>query len=432
MTSKTLWRLRRIIRQLWFRATLISLLAVAAALIAFFVTPYLPPDLSARIGAEAADNILSIIASSMLAVTTFSLSTMITAYGAATSNVTPRATKLIMEDSTTQNVLATFVGSFLYSLVAIITLSMGAYGERGRVVLFVVTIFVVILIVVTLLRWIDYLMRLGRVGETTQRVESAALRAMKDRRDEPFLGGRPLRGHNEIPADGRQIMAPTIGYVDHIDVASINKAAKECGGVVYLLALPGTFVDPGRALAMATGGDEALDDAVVNAFTIGSERSFDQDPRFGVIVLSEIGQRALSQAINDPGTAIDVIGRSVRVLSIWGDETKNDDPRYPHVQVPPISLDEIFDDFFQPIARDGAGLSEVQVRLQKALAALSRLPDPRFAKAAKRHSKLALARVRHAMQLEEDIAPVEEAAKKVRGGDQEGNGIELAERSAIL
>lgn len=38
----------------------------------------------------------------MLAVTTFSLSTMVTAYGAASSGVTPRATTLVMEDTTTQ------------------------------------------------------------------------------------------------------------------------------------------------------------------------------------------------------------------------------------------------------------------------------------------------------------------------------------------
>src|SRR5690606_33666522 len=114
MTSKTLWRLRLLFRKLWVRASLISLLAVAAALLSFVISPYLPQDLSTDIGAESVDKILSIIASSMLAVTTFSLSTMVTAYGAATGNVTPRATRLIMEDSTTQNVLAAFVGSFLY------------------------------------------------------------------------------------------------------------------------------------------------------------------------------------------------------------------------------------------------------------------------------------------------------------------------------
>ena len=99
----------------------------------------------------------------MLAVTTFSLSTMVSAYSAATSNVTPRATKLLMEDSTTQNVLATFVGSFLFSLVGIIALSTGAYGDGGRVVLFASRSCVIGLIVVTLLRWIDHLSRLGRV-----------------------------------------------------------------------------------------------------------------------------------------------------------------------------------------------------------------------------------------------------------------------------
>ncbi|MEJ1268514.1 DUF2254 family protein [Pantoea ananatis] len=78
------------------------------------------------------DNILNILASSMLAVTTFSLSTMVTAFGSATTHVTPRAMKLVVEDSTTQNVLATFIGSFLFSLVGIIALNMGAYGEQGR------------------------------------------------------------------------------------------------------------------------------------------------------------------------------------------------------------------------------------------------------------------------------------------------------------
>ena len=83
----------------------------------------------------------------MLAVTTFSLSTMVSAYSAATSNVTPRATKLIMEDTTTQTVLSTFVGSFLFSLVGIIALSTGALRRPGRVVLFAVTILVIVAIV---------------------------------------------------------------------------------------------------------------------------------------------------------------------------------------------------------------------------------------------------------------------------------------------
>lgn len=413
MTSKFFWHLRLLTRKLWVRATLISLLAAAAALVAFVISPYLPEDLSTEIGAESVDKILSIIASSMLAVTTFSLSTMVTAYGAATSNVTPRATRLIMEDSTTQNVLASFVGSFLYSLVAIITLAMGAYGNRGRIVLFFVTLLVLVLIVVTLLRWIDYLMRLGRVGETTRRVEEATIRAMVERHTQPYLGGRPLHDRDSLPADGIEIRSPEIGYVDHIDIAALQRLAEKHETEVHVLALPGAFIDAKRALAVATCADEELREKIASAFSIGTERSFDQDPRFGLIVLAEIAQRALSPAVNDPGTAIDVIGRAVRVLSVWGQPAEAKEPLHPNVHVPPVKATELFDDFFLPVARDGAGMVEVQVRLQKALAALSRLDALHYREAAGKHSAIALERMRKVEGLEIDLRLAEAAASNL-------------------
>lgn len=129
-------------------------------------------------GAEAVDNILNILASSMLAVTTFSLSIMVAAYGSATTNVTPRATRLVVEDVTTQNVLATFIGSFLFSLVGIVALNMGAYGERGRVILFIVTLVVIALIIFTLLRWIQHLTSLGRVGKRRRKLNAQRLKLL--------------------------------------------------------------------------------------------------------------------------------------------------------------------------------------------------------------------------------------------------------------
>lgn len=410
MFSKWQWIVRAITKQLWFRATIISLLAVASALIAFLVTPYLPEELSAQIGAEAADNILSIIASSMLAVTTFSLSTMVQAYSAATSNVTPRATKLMIEDSTSQNVLATFVGSFLYSLVAIITLSMGAYGERGRVVLFVVTILVVLLIVTTLLRWIDYLRRLGRVGETTEQVENAAAQAMRQRHENPYLGGVKLEP--DVIADGMPVLASSIGYVQHVDMQALQECAEEKGIEVFVLALPGAFLDKTRPAAIAPGADAETAKRLAGSFTVARERSFGQDPRFGLSVMAEIASRALSPAVNDPGTAIDVIGRGVRVLSLWSEPRDDGDlePTFPRVYVPAVTADELFDDIFTPIARDGAGMFEVQVRLQKAFAALAKLDVPGYAAAARRHSQMSLKRAATAMVVEEDVARVRSAA----------------------
>ena len=420
MTSRWAWLLSVLTRRIWFRASLFSLGAIATALVAIVVSPHIPAGLQARIGADAVDNLLGIIASSMLAVTTFSLNIMVSAYSAATSNVTPRATRLVMEDSTTQNVLATFLGSFLFSLVGIIALSAGAYGDQGRVVLFVVTIAVIALVVVTLLRWIDHLSRLGRVTETTARVEEAASRSMRERRERPHMGGAPLADPASIPGGARPVRVDASGYLQHLDVRALQAIAESGRGDIFVGVIPGKLVDPSTVLAFAhcLDGDD-VEARIRACFTIGDTRSFDQDPRFGACVLSEIASRALSPGINDPGTAVDVIGRAVRLLAIWTDARESDDDpvEFPRVHVPPIEPDDLFDDLFSGIARDGAGVVEIGLRLQKAFATLSRLGDGRYVEAARRHSELALERAEAVLTIEDDRRRLREAAALL-GGDR--------------
>jgi uncharacterized membrane protein len=130
-----------------------------------------------------------------------------------------------------------------------------------------------------------------------------------------------------------------------------------------------------------------------------------QDPRFGLSVLTEIASRALSPAVNDPGTAIDVIGRGVRIPSLWAtpmDAEGETELNCRRVFAPGLQVDDLFDDFFGPIARDGAALVEVGMRLQKALALLGREDEPGCTSAAVRHAALALKRAELALTLEED------------------------------
>ncbi len=417
ITSRLQWLLMQLGRRLWVRASLFSVLAVGTAFVALLAKPYIPDDLETKIGADAVDNVLGIIASSMLAVTIFSLSTMVSAFTAATNNVSPRATKLLMQDSTSQNALATFIGSFLFSVVGIVVLSTGAYGNGGRVVVFVVTIGVIIVIVLTLLRWIDYLSRLGRVGQTTDLVENVTAKAMRGRVERPYLGGLKLAVDMSAPSETVvPVFAPIIGYVQHVDTGALSELAEEAEGMIHIVALPGAFLDPTRPMAFCDGLDEEALESVVKAFTVGDERSFDQDPRFGLSVLSEIASRALSTALNDPGTAIDVIGRAVRVLSVWSGHAEDDgqsEVLYPRLRVRPVELDDLFDDIFTPIARDGAGVVEVHIRLQKALLILGRMEGQGFRDNAVRHSRLALERAEAAMAIEQDKAILRNLSEQV-------------------
>ena len=403
MLSKWQWILLQITRKLWVRASLFAVLAVISALAATVIGPFIPYKLSASIGADAVDDILKILASSMLAVTTFSLSVMVTHYSSVTSNVTPRATRLLLQDSTAQNALGTFIGSFLFSLVGIIALSTGAYGERGRVILFAVTTVVVLLIVLTMLRWIDHLSSMGRIEEPTERVEDATRSALAARGRSPTLGARPL---GSVPPDAVAIYPDRVGYVQHLAMSGLADIAEDHAVDIYINAPPGRFVHPRFPLAWVNGNDiEEARTLIASSFSIDDLRTYDSDPRFGLSVLAEIASRALSPGINDPGTAIDIIGRGVRVLAEWhatAEAAEDGEQLYSRIWIARLETDDLFEDMFTPIARDGAGFAEVQIRLQKAFTALAEIGGPEFAACAYRQSEMALKRSETALHLEEE------------------------------
>ena len=438
MLGRWQWRLRLFSRHLWVRVSVFSGLAVVASLASIYLAPLVPDDFSELLGTDAVDSILTILASSMLTVTTFSLTVMVATHTAATANTTPRALKLLIEDTTTQNALGTFLGSFLFSLVGIIALSTGLYGQKGRAILFWATVLVVVFIVITFVRWIDHLSTLGRIGETIGRVEKAAIRAFNDRIENRNLGGTPLlQASKPSPGMAVPLRSEAVGYVQRIDVPGLSECAGE-EHLVHLTVLPGQFVGPSEILAWFDSGTDEKDlERARQMITIHNERSFDQDPRFGLIALSEIASRALSPAVNDPGTAIDIIGRAVRVLSHWirGKGSTESNVLYPNVLVPSLRLDDLFDDLFTPISRDGAANSGVQIRLIKALRMLAALDDPEAKEAALHHARMVVRRAEANMMISEDVQALRSVAEIAFPGiglDENESPIstELASRSS--
>jgi len=364
------WLIRLLTRRMWFRAALVCAFGGALALAGALVGHTISYDFAAKIGAKSVDNILTILASSMLAVTTFSLTAMVSAYSGATSTITPRAVQLLIDDSTAQNTLATFIGSFLFAIVGIIALSTGLYGETGRVILFFGTIVVILFIVFTLLRWIEHIARFGRVSDTIDRVERAAVAAVDAIAMPLALDVPPSVADNRSMV---QVFPRAVARVTHVDVAVLGEIAEALDTDIHILALPGKLVEPERPIALV---ERACDDdsaaKVRQAFTLSHHRAFDHDPRFGLVVLSEIASRALSPAVNDPGTAIAVIEAGARVLRRIVDHRPEADSLPARVHVPPVYLADLLDDWCRPIARDGAATVEVGIRLQKALGSLAR------------------------------------------------------------
>lgn len=421
MPQKLTFLLRRLTRQTWWRCALFSLFALAAVGISVLLGPYIPDDVAVDLGADSLEGVLNILAASMLTVAIFSASTMVSAFASVGGSATPRASQLLIEDATIQNSLATFIGAFLYSVIALIGVNAHIYGDGGRLVLFVSTLGILVLVVVVLLRWIDYLTGLGRMGETIRRVEQATQLAMTQRLENPHLGAQAQP--RDMATEPHRIHAKHVGHVQHVAMDVLQATAQRLGSRLHLHVLPGTFVEPSVVLVSCT---QPLDDdarrAVQGAITVGAGRTFDHDPRFGLVVLAEIAARALSPGINDPGTAQAVMVAGVNTLVYWArvqqQQTAQRQPtdapvQYPQVTAPALREAGLVEDLFAPIARYGAGAVEVGVALQAALGSVQRSGHTVLGEAAQAMSAYALAHAKHTQVMDADLHTLQAAAHRL-------------------
>lgn len=420
-------RLRRkfykIKQRVWFWVWAYATLGAITALLAVLASHFIDVGESYKgFGSEAVSTILSILASSMLAVTTFSLSIMVQAFGSASNGATPRSTSLLMGDATTQNVLSTFLGAFVFSIVGIIGLQSSIYGPAGRLVLFWVTLLVLVAVLWQLVRWINHLSHFGRLGDTVNRVEVAAQEAIDQWNNQPLLGGKPVPNSFSAPLVAT-ITPIQIGYIEHIEIASIDRIAIENDFEVHVLDLPGGFVHPKTAVMNIYGKEKPSEDILaqlVQCVDIARVRTFEQDPRFGIVTLAEIAARALSPATNDSGTAIDIIGRYVRVLSSFAPKGSKE-PIYKMVYVDDLSMDDVMEDAFLSTIRDAGGLIEVHLRIQKTLLSLTELAPDQFKRSAVYYSNRSLAVCEQEMSNQDDILRVRKLYEKIKQAAENSN-----------
>ncbi|MEM1065870.1 MAG: DUF2254 domain-containing protein [Pseudomonadota bacterium] len=362
----------RYYRNLGLRVTLYELLSVLAALVSPFVRTYLGDALPWQLDFTAVTPVLTILATSMLAVSTFSLNIMVAAHRTASEATTPRVHRILMEDTTTQSVLSTFIGAFVYAFASIVLYQTGFYGPDAAVVVMGITIVVAVLVVIAMLRWIQYLTNLGSVDDSLDQAEARARGVLATVAQAPAFGANPITLDTVVPVAVTAVRARASGYLQLIDVERLE-TCRPARGLVYVAHAPGAHVLEGEVLAQVTGAvSEQVEEALCNAFTLGDRRTQEQDAAYGLTVLSEIASKALSPGVNDPGTAIQAIMRLKGLLWRYARADVAEAPTAPHVFVPAQEAEALVAAAFAAIARDGAGTVEVARHLQQALAALAR------------------------------------------------------------
>lgn len=405
MLSQWMFKLKMLSRRLSVRAGLFGLLGVISSLAGVYFQWLVPDRFADLVGGEAAELILNMLASSMLIVVTFALSTMVTAYSSANQNATPRATRLIIEDSRSISAISIFLGAFIYSIVSLIALTTDFYGEKGRVILLFTTILVIGAVVWMIIQWVGELKNMGRVQEAIERVREATKNSLKTRSRFPTLGCQMME---EIPQHAVAIQAGDIGYIQNIDLNALSNLAEENKIKIYILHDIGAFIHQKSPLVYVepdTSIRDELKDEICSLFHLGNNRTFDNDPRYGITVLSGIGVKALSPSLNDPGTAIDVVGNLVQILICWNSDCSEEEEqvKYQRLYFKKLVVRDLFNDAFYNLAKDGIDNVAVVLSLKEAFLALEDTGNSEFIQEAKDHSEMLMERAEKTMTFPRDL-----------------------------
>ncbi len=315
-------------------------------------------DLSARwqYSASTAESVLAAVVAASVGLVGFVVTVSVLIVQMATGTFSARYMRIFYRDWAFKAVLAVLIGTFTFSYTLMrhveedhvpnlgITLA-GAFLGLG-LLLFVV--------------FLDRAIHRLRPVAVAALVAKAGRKALRDvlaeaaRPDAPAVAPAPYSPPGE-PA--RLVRMTRGGAIQAIDIRGLGKWAHANDCLVVLRHPVGDFVSAGATLIELYGRDPGpeADERLRAMVALGVERTIEQDPAFAVRIMVDIAIRALSPAVNDPTTAVQVLDHLEDLLREVGQVDLSDSG---------VPLDDMTSGLVVPVRRwpDYLTLSVTEIR----------------------------------------------------------------------
>ena len=321
---------------LWFVPALILSTALAASILVLYVDAQLVDTYLKGANwiftgsAEAAREILSTIAGSVMTVAALAFSMTMVSLTLASNQFGPRILRNFLRDTGNQCVLGTFIGTYVYCLMVLRTVR----GEDGSsyVPQFAVTLAVLLLLVslAVLIYFIHHVATSIQaeqvVNEVSQELQSIIRRLYPARNALENAAAEKIEikithfETLEFSISQCPVLAEREGYLQVIDYNLLLELAVQHSLQMRILFKPGQFVleeSPLLYVYPKAEIEEQLAKQFNEAFVVGPRPTPTQDVKFSIEQLTEIAVRSLSPGINDPYTAmtcVDHLGNGIALL----------------------------------------------------------------------------------------------------------------------
>jgi uncharacterized membrane protein len=268
---------------------------------------------------DAAVTLLSTVAGATITTAGVVFSLLVVSLQLASGQFSPRVLRTFWRDRMGQVLIGLLLATFAYCVLALSQIDTAA--QRAPTLTMTCAIMLTLASVLAIVGFLNRITRQQYVGRI---MESIQLEADALIRDLPYGSqmGRRCGDPTAVPEELDEGAALLVrghadGWVQQVSHQAVL-AAVPAGSVVRMETRVGAYLIRDEPLARiwprpdaATGRRSA--GLIGEAVIVGASRTMQQDIDFGLRQLNDIGLRALSPAVNDPTTAIEVI---LRVTSI--------------------------------------------------------------------------------------------------------------------
>src|SRR5580700_1554713 len=330
--------------------------------------------------ADAARQILTTIAAAVITVVTLVFSITIVTLTLASTQFGPRMLRNFIRDRITQLTLGSFVATFVYAILTLVSIGPGAHGEFVPHVSITMTMALVVIDVGVLVVFIDHIAKSIQLPQVIASIAGDLAGAIETEAALASAGLGPKTGPSlsemlvRLDEDSGVVRAPGSGYLQYVSMSTLIDIASSSHAVIRLLHRPGHFVVEGEPLAdvWPAAAAPGVARALGGAHATGPHRTLTQDLSFAVDQLVEIAIRALSPAVNDTFTAlacIDWLGDGLSKIAVsWHPHTFHRDGNGEiRLITVPVSYERLVQRSFEKVRQAAGGMPAVLIRQLDAL-----------------------------------------------------------------
>lgn len=314
MTWAAGFRLRESIRHsLWLVPLLGALVGMLLAWAADRVGSRLDMPSELTFTPSTAASVLSAILGAMIGLVGFVVTVTVLLVQTSTSQFSARYMRLVYRDRLLKAVLAVLVGTFAYSFVLLRRVGETESPDLGLVIVGALVLLGVLLFLLFFSRLLQRL-RPVAVAASVNRLGIDAFLSLVQRTETTTIA-------RELPGvDAHPVLGTRTGTIQAVSVDGLVRWAHDHSCTLVFRHGVGDFVHPDAPLFDVRGVPPPRDAArsIEGMVALGQERTIAQDPAFAVRVMVDVANRALSAAINDPTTAVQVLDYLENLLLVIG------------------------------------------------------------------------------------------------------------------